>query len=87
MGIQQNRVLTVYHTTQESNMKNTNTIIARYVGLSKAVTAAERSGDLVEEQKAMDRFWAFVDKYLYDIDINLIREADRHNRLKFTAFC
>ena len=67
-------------------MKNTNTIIARYIKLSRAVTAAERSGDLVEEQKAMDRFWAFVDKYLYDIDINLIREAGRQHELKFLAF-
>ena len=68
------------------NMKNTNTIIARYVKLSEAVTAADRAGDLGEEQKAMDLFWAFVNKYMYGIDINLIREADKDHRLNFIAF-
>ena len=67
-------------------MKNTNTIIARYIKLSRAVTAAEKGSSLVAEQQAMDRFWAFVDKYMYSIDMADIREADRLHNLKFIAF-
>lgn len=70
-------------------MNNTATIIARYVELSRAVTAAEKSGDLIAEEKAMDKFWAFADKYLFNsptVHISEVRKADRENNLDFVAF-
>ena len=67
-------------------MNKTNTIIARYVELSRAVTAAEKAGDLIAEERITDKFWAFADKYLYSIDINEVRKADRENNLDFVAF-
>ena len=67
-------------------MVKTKTILDKYIRLSKAVTEAEKNGCLVEEQKAMDRFWAFVNKYMYEIEINLIRETDKTHNLDFIAF-
>lgn len=68
-------------------MHKPDTLLTRYVALSLAVTDAEQAGDLAGEQQALDRFWAFVDRYLYQVDIGLIRAADREHGLEVQAFC
>ena len=60
-------------------------IINRYIKLSLAVSNA--SGQIAEE-KALNAFWAFADKYLFSgmVSISEVRQADRENNLQFVAF-
>ena len=81
-------------------MKNQDTILARYAKLSHDVCQAEllvketaddspmiQSNALDCLQSALDSFWAFVDKYVYNIPVSVLRQYEKENSIQFTVFC
>lgn len=60
-------------------MKNTQTILNRYLSLANARKQAHESQLIASIEKADTAFWAFVEKYMYSLDINQIRQFELSN--------
>ena len=80
-------------------MKKQSTILARYAKLSHNVcqaallvnetvysSATVHSNALDYHQAALDKFWTFVDKYMYDMPLAVIRQYEKDNSVEFKAF-